>query len=110
MNLKIVLLICGFAFCLPSFMKGGIEGGLESTSAPNTLSNLPLDQGEESGLTPVVDNESAEQLDRAIKEVIAQREYQWRMPREVVEEKDQGLLFEFLEGVSNYVKRFWKMV
>jgi hypothetical protein len=54
--------------------------------------------------------ESAEELDRAIKEVIAQREYQWRMPREVVEQEEQGLLFEFLEGMANTVKRIWKPI
>ncbi|MCI0602633.1 hypothetical protein L0156_06430 [bacterium] len=54
--------------------------------------------------------ETAEQLDRAIKEVIAQREYQWRMPREVVQQEEQGLLFEFLEGVANFMKRVWKPI
>jgi hypothetical protein len=53
---------------------------------------------------------SAEKLDKAIEEVIHQREYQWRMPREVVEEEEQGLLFDFLEGMANTFKRAWKPI
>jgi hypothetical protein len=53
---------------------------------------------------------SAEKLDLAIEEVIHQREYQWRMPREVVEEEEQGLVYNFLEGMANLVKRAWKPI
>jgi hypothetical protein len=53
---------------------------------------------------------STEKLDTAIEEVIQQREYQWRMPREVVEEEEQGLLFDFLEGMANTFKRAWKPI
>lgn len=51
-----------------------------------------------------------EKLDQAIQEVIHQREYQWRMPREVVDEEEQGLLFEFLDGLAKTAKRFWKPI
>ena len=46
-------------------------------------------------------------LDQAIEEVIQQREYQWRMPREVVEEEEQGWLFNFLESVRKFLNRIW---
>ena len=52
----------------------------------------------------------ADKLDVAIQEVIQQREYQWRMPREVVDEEEQGLLFDFLEGMANTFKRAWRPV
>lgn len=54
--------------------------------------------------------DSADKLDVAIQEVIQQREYQWRMPREVVDEEEQGLLFDFLEGMANTFKRAWRPV
>lgn len=56
------------------------------------------------------DQASTENLDAAIQEVIQQREYQWRLPREVVEEEEQGLLFDFLEGIAGTMKRAWQPV
>jgi hypothetical protein len=53
---------------------------------------------------------TTEELNRAIEEVVQQREYQWRMPREVVDEQEQGLLFDFLQGVANTFKRAWKPI
>ncbi len=55
-------------------------------------------------------NPTSKELDEAIEEVIHQREYQWRMPREVVDEQEQGMLFDFLEGMANTAKRFWKPI
>ena len=51
--------------------------------------------------------ESADKLDVAIEEVIQQREYQWRMPRETVDEEEQGLFFDFLDGMANTFRRVW---
>jgi hypothetical protein len=53
---------------------------------------------------------SAEKLDGAIEDVIHQREYQWRMPREVVDEEEQGLLFNFLEGMADTIKSAWRPI
>ena len=57
-----------------------------------------------------VDSAEARELDKAIQEVINQREYQWRMPREVVEEEQQGLLYDLLQGLMNTAKRIWKPI
>jgi hypothetical protein len=55
-------------------------------------------------------DQRATKLDRAIQSVISHREYQWRMPREAVNEKEQGLLFEFFDGIAKFTKRLWRPI
>jgi hypothetical protein len=69
------------------------------------LATVSLAHGEEAG-----SKNATQKIDAAIQEVIQQREYQWRLPREVVDEDEQGLLFEFFEGVMNTAKRMWKPI
>ena len=48
-------------------------------------------------------------LDRAINEVIQQRKYTWRMPREKVEAKDaeKGIIGRFFERVKNLLRKWY---
>ncbi len=55
-------------------------------------------------------NLDPEALDRAIEKVISQREYQWRMPREIKDDEKQGLFFEFLNGVYKTTQKWWNAI
>jgi Domain of unknown function (DUF4129) len=61
-------------------------------------------------LLPAEVDDRAAKLDKAIQDVISKREYQWRMPREPVNEKQQGLLFEFFDGLVKFTKRLWRPI
>jgi hypothetical protein len=52
----------------------------------------------------------SEELDNAIQEVIRQREYQWRLPREVVDDDQQNLLIDLFEALNKAAKRVWKPI
>ncbi len=48
---------------------------------------------------------AASDLDRSIREVIAKREYSWRMPKEkIVPEEEQGIVGRFLAAVKDTLK------
>jgi Domain of unknown function (DUF4129) len=53
---------------------------------------------------------SADELDRSINEVIHQRKYSWRLPREKgpADQKEKGTLAAFLDGLVDTVKQWSK--
>ncbi|NOS68914.1 MAG: DUF4129 domain-containing protein [Verrucomicrobia bacterium] len=66
-----------------------------------------------SEMTPKVEAQTIPpgELDRAISDVIGQRKYIWRMPRETVAEEklaEQGKLSKFIEGIFEMLKKVIK--
>ncbi|HEU0040440.1 MAG TPA: DUF4129 domain-containing protein, partial [Verrucomicrobiae bacterium] len=79
---------------------------LNAADAPPPTAPDPGQQVSQAGIPPPA-------LDRAINEVIQQRKYTWRMPREnVVEAKDadKGIIGRFLERVKNLLRKWYVAV
>lgn len=74
-------------------------------------SATPVDA--QTGTGPAVSNLDARELDRSISEVLKQRKYTWRLPREQVDiEKEDGLLSQSLEWliekIRSVTKTMWR--
>lgn len=78
--------------------------GQEASPTPPAVSAAV---GQASGIEP-------QKLDRAITEVLRERKYSWRSPREKLvqpsRDQDRGILGRFLDGISAEVKKWGKGV
>jgi hypothetical protein len=119
-------------YCLRCHLGGSIESGedllaeLRALHRParllaaavlisiGGLSSLSLAAGEVASPPPVKAVEAASpapaSLDRSIDEVLARPEFGWRMPREVREDADEGLLAEWMRDIGKMMKRWWSWI
>lgn len=74
-------------------------GILTLSAAPSVAAQEP-----NTSRAPVDTRLSPDKLDGAIRDVLAQRKYEWRMPRETGDSVQKGVLAKFLEDLSDKIR------